>query len=79
MQQALKGGNKEVENIVLIGPIQCLQLFSGILDETYGKTGHLLGKEQVLRNIQKNWISGSSRWTGLLMTYLNVLLIRQKK
>ena len=53
MWQAVKRGNKELENIALIGTDECLELFSGILDETDDKTGHLLGKEHVLKNIQK--------------------------
>ena len=48
MWQAVKRGKKELENIALIGNDECLELFSGILDETDGKTGHFLGKEHVL-------------------------------
>ena len=44
---------KQGKNIALIGTDECLQLFSGILDETDDKTGHLLGKEHVFKNIQK--------------------------
>ena len=39
MWQAVKRGNKELENIALIGPDECLEIFSGILDETDDKTG----------------------------------------
>ena len=49
MWQAVKRGNKELENIALIGTGEFLELFSGILDETDGKTRHLLGKEHVLK------------------------------
>ena len=42
-----------MENIALIGTDECLELFNGILDENDDKTGHLLGKEHVLKNIQK--------------------------
>ena len=53
MWQAVKRGDKELEKIVLIGTDKCLEVFSGILDETGDKTGHLLGIEHVLKNIQK--------------------------
>ena len=55
MWQTVKRGNKELENIALIGTDECLELFSGILDETDDKTGHLLGKEHVLKSIQKKF------------------------
>ena len=51
--QAVKRGTKELENIALIGTDECFELFSGILNETDDKTGHLLGKEHVLKNTQK--------------------------
>ena len=57
MWQAVKRGNKELENIALIGTDECLELFSGILDETDGKTGHLLGKEHVLKTFRNSWKS----------------------
>ena len=53
MWQAVKRANKELENVALIGTDECLELFSDILHETDGKTGHLLGKEHVLKSIQK--------------------------
>ena len=53
MWQAAKRGNKELENIALIGTDECLELSTGILDESDDKTSHLLGKEHVLKNIQK--------------------------
>ena len=57
MWQAVKRGNQELENIALIGTDECLELFSGILDETDGKTGHLLGKEHVLKTFRNSWKS----------------------
>ena len=57
MWQTVKRGNKELENIALIGTDECLELFSGILDETDGKTGHLLGKEHVLKTFRNSWKS----------------------
>ena len=67
MWQAVKRVNKELENIALIGTDECLELFSGILDETDDKTGHLLGKKHVLKNVQKkleklNFPNKQTKW-----------------
>ena len=44
MWQAVERGNEELENIAQIGTDEYLELFSDILDEIDGKTGHLLGR-----------------------------------
>ena len=67
MWQAAKRGNKELENIALIGTDECLELSTGILDESDDKTSHLLGKEHVLKNIQKkleklNFPNKQTKW-----------------
>ena len=51
----------------IIGTDECLELFSCILDETDDKTGHLLGIEHVLKNIQKkleklNFPNKQTKW-----------------
>ena len=53
MWEAVKRGNTELQNIALIGRDECLERFSGILDKTDGKTGHFIGKERILKYIQK--------------------------
>lgn len=53
MWQAVKRGNAKLEDLALIGTDECKELFQGIMTETDGNTGHLLGKEHVLKNVQK--------------------------
>ena len=42
-----------LKDLAIVGTDECRELFDGILDETEGNTGHLLGKGRVLKNIQK--------------------------
>ena len=49
----MKRGNNSLEDIAIIGTDECDELFDGILDESQGNSGHLLGKEHVFKNVQK--------------------------
>ena len=51
--QAVKRGNTSLDDIAIIGTDECDELFDGILNENQQNTGHLLGKEHVLKNVQK--------------------------
>ena len=51
--QAVKRGNRLLKDLAIIGTDECRELFDGIPDEIQGNTDHLLGKEHVLKNIQK--------------------------
>ena len=53
MWQTVKRGNSKLEDLALIGTDECQELFQGIIAETHDETGNLLGKEHVLKNIQK--------------------------
>ena len=53
MWQAVKRGNSKLEDLALIGTDECQELIQGIIAETHGETGNLLGKEHVLKNIPR--------------------------
>ena len=59
--QAVKRGDRLLKDLAIIRTDEYRELFDGILDETRGNTGHLLGKEHVLKNTQKNMNSFHSR------------------
>ena len=42
-----------LKDLVIIRTDECWELFDGILDETQENTGHLLGKELILKNTLK--------------------------
>ena len=69
MWEAVKRRNTELQNIALIGRDECLEPFIGILDETDGKTGHFIGKEHILKYIQKKLkklnFPNKCKWSGL--------------
>ena len=54
-----------LKDLAIIASDECQELFDGILDETHGNTGHLLGKEHVLKNIQKK------TWTAFIPVQTN--------
>ena len=67
MWQAFKRGNRLLKDLAIIASDECQELFDGIFDETHGNTGHLLGKEHVLKNIQKkleqlSFLSRQMKW-----------------
>ena len=49
----MKRGDKLLKDLAIIETDERRELFDETLDETEDNTGHLLGKEHVLRNIQK--------------------------
>ena len=51
--QAVKRGDGLLKDLAIIRTDEYRELFDGILDETQANTGHLLGKEHVLKNTQK--------------------------
>ena len=59
--QAFKRSDKLLKDLATIGTDECRELFDGILDETEENTGHLFGKEHVLKIFRKNLNSFHSR------------------
>ena len=53
MWQAVKNSNSKLEDLALIGTDKCQDLIQGMIAETNDETVNLLGKENVLKNIQK--------------------------
>ena len=51
--QAVKRSNSKLEDLALIGVDECQELVQGIIAQTHGETGNLLGKEHVLKNIPR--------------------------
>ena len=52
--QAVKRGDGLLKDLAIIRTDEYRELFDGILDETQANTGHLLGKEHVLKIFKKN-------------------------
>ena len=49
---------KLLKDLAIIRTDECRELFNGILDEAQGNTGHIIGKEQVLKKyLEKTWIA----------------------
>lgn len=51
--QAVKRGKLSLEDLAIIGTDECDELYNGILQESNGNTGHFLGKEHMIKTIQR--------------------------
>ena len=55
--QAVKRGNPSLSNLLVLGTDEDRALSGGILQETEGRTIHLLGKEHVFENVEKKLVA----------------------